>query len=109
MFKRLLTLIGFALFSVQLMAQVTTSSMSGTVKSSTDEPLVGATVTATHLPTGTVYRTVTRTGGRFDIVNMDPGGPYTVAVSFIGFGMATRSDITLALGEEYRTDFIIDQ
>ncbi len=107
MFKRLLTLIGFALFSFQLMAQVTTSSMSGTVKSSTDEPLVGATVTATHLPTGTVYRTVTRTGGRFDIVNMDPGGPYSVAVSFIGFGMATRSDITLALGEEYRTDFIM--
>ena len=88
------------------MAQVTTSSMSGTVKSSTDEPLVGATVTATHLPTGTVYRTITRTGGRFDIANMNPGGPYTMEVTFVGLETNTRPDVFITLGETSRQDFI---
>lgn len=59
--------------------------MSGTVKTNTGEVLVGATVTATHEPTGTVYRVQSRTGGRFDINNMNPGGPYSVEISFVNF------------------------
>jgi len=80
------------------MAQTTTSSMSGVIKTGAGEPLVGATVTATHEPTGTVYKTQTRTGGRLDIPHMNPGGPYTVQVSFVNFATEKRSDVYLSLG-----------
>ena len=86
-------------------AQVTTSSMSGVVKSSNGDPLVGTTVTATHTPTGTQYRVLTRAGGQFNIPNMNPGGPYVVEASYVGFGKGTKSDIILPLGDEYRVDF----
>jgi len=105
MLKRFFTLLLFALASGQFVtAQVTTSSMSGVVKAGDAEPLVGATVSATHLPTGTVYRALSRTGGRYDIQNMNPGGPYTVTITYVGYGQSQNTNINLNLGEEYRLD-----
>lgn len=102
MLKRILTLLVLAmLWSQYLNAQVTTSSISGTAKAANGEALVGATVVATHEPTGTVYRTVTRTGGRFDIQNVAPGGPYTIRITFVGFGEFARRDIMIPLGERF--------
>jgi len=82
-------------------AQVTTSSISGSVKAENANILAGATVTAKHEPTGTIYRTVSRTGGRFDIQNVAPGGPYTIKVSYVGYGEFSRADINIPLGETY--------
>ncbi len=89
------------------LAQNTTSSLSGTVKTNTGEVLVGATVTATHEPTGTVYRVQSRIGGRFDISNMNPGGPYNVEVSFVNFAVEKKGDIFLNLGETFKIDFAL--
>jgi hypothetical protein len=106
MLKRILivltTIMAFALTSF---GQNTTSSMTGVVKGANGDPLVGATVTLTHLPTGTVFKTQTKTGGRFDINNANPGGPYSMVVSYVNFKNATRDDIMLALGETSRQDF----
>ncbi len=88
-------------------SQTTTSSMSGTVKSADGSPLLGATITATHEPTGTVYRTQSLTGGRFDINNMNPGGPYTVDISYINFANDIRKDLNLALGEVYKYNSVL--
>ncbi len=79
--------------------QVTTSSMSGLVRGTTNAALEGATVTAVHTPTGTTYRTVTRTGGRFDIQNMETGGPYTVTISYVGYEPRELTNIFLLLGQ----------
>jgi outer membrane receptor protein involved in Fe transport len=87
-----------------VVAQVTNSSISGTVKSATNEALVGATVTATHQPTGTVFRTIAQQGGIFNIVNMIPGGPYKVEVSFAGFETFNQTELFLSLGENTRID-----
>lgn len=104
--KRLLQfVIAVLLVPTLTLAQNTTSSMSGTVKTTTGEVLVGATVTATHEPTGTVYRVQSRTGGRFDINNMNPGGPYTVEVSFVNFANEKKTEIYLSLGESFKLDF----
>ena len=86
-------------------AQVTTSSISGVVKDKSDNTLPGASITATHIPTGTVYTSVARSGGRFDINNMNPGGPYVITSTFIGFETQTKQDVFLTLGEIFRSDF----
>ncbi len=108
--KRLLQfVIAALLMPVLTLAQNTTSSMSGTVKTNTGEILVGATVTATHEPTGTVYRVQSRTGGRFDISNMNPGGPYSVEVSFVNYANEKKTEIYLSLGESFKLDVALAQ
>lgn len=87
-----------------LLAQVTTSSVTGTVKDEKGTLLEGATIAATHQPTGTVYRTGSLSKGVFNIVNMIPGGPYTIEVSYVGFQNFVQSDVLLALGENTRVD-----
>ena len=104
--KRILPLI-IAMFSFPLLmlGQVTSSSMSGFVKASTGEALSGATITATHEPTGTVYRVITKRAGEFNIANMNPGGPYTVTVSYVNYAADKHEDVNLTLGENARQDF----
>ena len=83
---------------------ITTAAMNGTITDSKGQPLPGATVVATHTPTGTTYGNSTNADGRFNIQNMRVGGPYTVKVSFVGYQDFTRTGITLSLGENFRFD-----
>ena len=107
MLKRILYLLSFAAIMGQVEAQVTNSSISGVVKSPTNEPLVGATITALHQPTQTVFRTISQKDGIFNIVNMIPGGPYNIEISFAGYESYTQSDLVLALGENTRVDGLL--
>lgn len=110
MLKRILCLLAVTLSaSIFVFSQVTTSKLSGSVKTGSGTNLVGATVVATHQPTGTVYRTVTRSGGSFDFANITPGGPYKVDVSYVGFGVMSRDSIYVSLGETSRQDFILSE
>ena len=102
--KRLFFLIAMMLMvSTAIMAQVTTSSMSGkvTVGDAAGEEVIGATVQAVHEPSGTRYTAVTNVDGRFSIQGMRTGGPYAVTVSYIGFQPKTLKGIQLQLGETY--------
>ncbi|HEU4473126.1 MAG TPA: TonB-dependent receptor [Flavisolibacter sp.] len=102
MLKRILCLLTISLLASNfLFSQVTTSGITGNAKDAEGQPLTGATITATHEPTGTVYRTVSRSGGRFDIQNIPPGGPYTVKISYVGFTDFVRTDVNLPLGEQF--------
>ena len=78
--KRLLFLIAAVMMVSTMIAQVTTSEMSGvvTVGDAKGEPVIGATVQAVHGPSGTRYATVTNVDGRFNIQGMRTGGPYSV-------------------------------
>jgi hypothetical protein len=96
----------FLFASQQLIhAQVTTSAIEGVVRSATGEVLSGASVKLTHLPTGTVVNSTTSSTGRYFIVNLQPGGPYTIEVSFVGYKAETRSEVYLDLGESAKSDF----
>lgn len=75
--------------------------MTGRINDDKGEGLIGATVKATHVPSGTVYGTVTRTDGNYTIPGMRIGGPYKVEISFIGFKTITLEGINLALGEPF--------
>ena len=82
------------------------ANFNGVVRdATTGETLPGATIIATHEPSGTEYGTVTRTDGRFNLRNLRIGGPYTVRVSFVGFRSAEESEINLELGQEYTINF----
>jgi len=84
-----------------LQAQVTTSSINGTVTGEKGEALQGATVTAEHLPSGTKYTTISKKGGVFNMPGLRAGGPYTVTVNYVGYKPQTTENINLALGDAY--------
>ena len=79
----------------------TTSSLSGRITDGQGEGLAGATIVATHEPSGTIYGATANTQGLFSIQGMRPGGPYKVEVSFIGFSKKTFTDINLLLGQHF--------
>ena len=97
---RFLAVALFLTIATVMQAQVTTSSMSGRV-TDVDGAVIGATVVATHVPTGTVYGASTRTDGSFNLSNMRVGGPYVVNISYIGFHTETFGGIQLSLGEDF--------
>ncbi|HEU5293075.1 MAG TPA: TonB-dependent receptor [Cyclobacteriaceae bacterium] len=84
------------------MAQgVTTSTLSGTIKDSNGGAVPGANIVATHTPSGTTYGTMSAADGKYSMPNLRTGGPYTVKISFVGYGEQTFGDIYLRLGETY--------
>ena len=89
--------------SVAAIAQVTTAGITGMVTAGGEEA-IGATVTAKHTPSGSVYRAVTNIDGHYVMTGMRAGGPYEVEVSYIGFQSAKFSDIQLSLGQNYVLD-----
>ena len=105
--KLLALLLGGVLTVFSASAQVTTSSLSGSVTDENHEPLVGAAVIAVHVPSGTQYAAITNTQGRFNLNGMRAGGPYSVEVSFLGMGTIQYTDITLTLGEPYIIDAVM--
>ncbi len=90
-----------------LNAQVTNSSITGVIKAGS-EVLQGATIKATHVPTGTTFTTASLKQGVFNIVNMIPGGPYTIEASYVGYQALKQDNITLALGENTRLDLSLN-
>ena len=109
MLKRILTLLVLALLSGQYIhAQVTTSSITGTAKNNTGEALVGATITATHIPSGSVYTTIAGKEGVFTLPNLRVGGPYSVKVTFSGLQPFTVDGVNLELGQPYSINALLN-
>lgn len=94
-----------------LFAQITTSSLNGSVTGGLkgDEPLVGATILATHTPTGTKYSTTSKGGGSFSIQNMRPGGPYTIEITYVDYKPTVYKDIYLQLAESFILNTVMDR
>jgi hypothetical protein len=102
--KLLLSLTLFLAIGTNVIAQETTSEIQGTV-SSAKQVLGNATVTAVHIPTGTVYKTTTREDGRYNLPNLKIGGPYSLSISYVGYNPTKESDIILSLGQVFKQNF----
>jgi len=89
-------------------AQVTTSGMSGKITAD-GEDVIGATIEAVHVPSGTRYVGVTNTKGMYNILGMRSGGPYEVKISYLGYETKTVKDVTLQLGETYNLSTSINE
>ena len=110
MSKRLLFMAMMLTSVLTLMAQVTTSALSGKVTmNDTKEEVIGATIQAIHEPSGTKYAAVTNANGRFTIQGMRNGGPYSVAISYIGYETKTFRNIVLELGETYNLNALLSE
>ncbi|MBC7890030.1 MAG: TonB-dependent receptor [Ferruginibacter sp.] len=86
-------------------AQETTSEIQGIITDNGQSPLMGATIVAVHLPTGTKYGTTSRKNGQFNLSNIRVGGPYLVTTTFVGFREEKQEDIFLSLGTAFKADF----
>jgi len=101
MLKRLTILLFAVSASFFSFSQVTTSSMTGTIKDNNGQLLAGATVTATHVPSGTVYSTISSRDGVFNLQGLRVGGPYQVKIDYVGLKSAIFENVILQLGEPY--------
>ncbi len=97
-----------AVLAITANAQVTTSAITGKVVLSDDDSgVIGATVRAVHVPSGTRYTAVTNESGRYTIQGMRVGGPYTVEISYVGYDTHKVDNINLALGETSTVNAIL--
>jgi len=98
----LLMTIGFVGFG-----QVTTSSISGVVKNQKNEVLVGATIQATHVPTGTKYNSATNKNGSYVLPAVRVGGPYIIQATYVGYGKDEVIDVNTQLGVTSNVNFFL--
>ncbi len=106
MIRYILTLTLCALVFSTMQAQVTTSSVKGMVTDESGTTMPGATVVATHMPSGSAYGVITRDDGGYVIPNMRVGGPYRIEASFTGYQTFVVNDVFLQLGDKRSLDIV---
>ncbi|MFH6769561.1 carboxypeptidase regulatory-like domain-containing protein [Gaetbulibacter aquiaggeris] len=88
-------------------AQVTTSNIKGLILDEASQPLMGANIVVVHTPTGTKDGAATNFDGRYNLLNLRVGGPYTITVSYIGYKAQTFNDVYLDLGKTLSLDLTL--
>jgi hypothetical protein len=86
--------------ALPVMAQDTSSSISGRVLDAGGQPVAGATVTIVHEPSGTTKVVTTGTDGRYAAQGLRVGGPFDVTVSKDGMTSTAKHDVYLQLAQE---------
>ncbi|QPF74821.1 TonB-dependent receptor [Roseateles sp. DAIF2] len=86
-----------------VMAQNTTSAVSGRVTANDGKPVAGATVSILHRESGSANNVTTDAEGRYSARGLRVGGPYTITVSK-GSDKDVRDGIYLALAESLSLD-----
>ncbi|SDG91136.1 TonB-dependent receptor [Chitinophaga filiformis] len=83
----------------QLSAQTTQASITGVVTDETKQLIPGASVLVRNESTGFSSRTITNTKGEFSLKELPLGGPYTITISFVGYGEQKRTGYSLNQGD----------
>jgi hypothetical protein len=98
---RIAGLMILGLSTIGLVAQSsTTSALTGRITTDSSTALSGATLTLTHVPTGTSDVLVTKKSGRFSFTGLRPGGPYTLSVLANGYQTREYQGLQLNLSQE---------
>jgi Carboxypeptidase regulatory-like domain/TonB dependent receptor len=96
----LATLAAALMAPVAIHAQETTAVVRGEITGA-GAPLAGASVTLTHVPSGTRAVSRTNAGGQFVASGLRVGGPYRIDVTAPNFVGATIEDVTALAGEPF--------
>ncbi|MCZ6595298.1 MAG: carboxypeptidase regulatory-like domain-containing protein, partial [Bacteroidetes bacterium] len=83
------------------------SSIKGLVTDNNSEPISGANIVAVHTPSGTTYGAITNFDGRFNLLNMRIGGPYSVTISYVGYGTQSYDNVNLILGRAENVNVVL--
>ncbi len=92
---------------IVLNAQITTTTLFGTVTDKTGAMVAGADVTATNTGTNFVRSTKANEQGEFRIEFL-PIGNYSVAINVAGFKKFLQKGVTLEVGQAVRVDASLD-
>ncbi len=76
----------------------TTSAIAGRVLDEQGAPLANVQVIATNQATGHSLGVLTRADGRYQLPGLQPGGPYRISASMIGYATNSVDDVSLILG-----------
>src|SRR6266508_1634885 len=97
----------FALTTVSVLAQTSTSSITGRVVDSRDAILPGATVTVTNEATGLSQTQTTTESGVYAFASL-PVGTYTVTVEQTGFKKFQQTHNALEVGTPLAVDVVLE-
>ena len=105
---RVLPLAIAALFAASgVLAQNTSSSLSGHVLDASGKPVGGATVQIVHVPSQTTRVVTTDANGGYSAQGLRVGGPYDITVLENGQKEAEKGDVTLRLAENSTIDLTV--
>ncbi len=90
-----------------MMAQMTTSSILGTVRDSSGAAVASAGVKIRNLGTNDAREVITMSDGRFRVPLLPPGS-YEVTVTATGFGKYVQGPIVLRLGQDAEVDLKLE-
>ena len=96
-----------ALLALPAAAQTSTASLGGRIWNS-NGPVEGATVVAIHTQTNTQYYASTDSRGWYQLLDMLPGGPYTVRIHYFEYKPLTVRDLYLFVGQNSLVDADIE-
>ena len=105
--KKVILLLLLSITTSFAFSQVTTSAISGVVRDPKNQVLPGTTVSAIHVPTGTVYKAATNKIGAYVFPAVRVGGPYTITASYVGFKVDEVKDVATSLGVTSNVDFYL--
>ncbi len=94
--------------SVRLAAQGSQPSIVGIVRAKAGEPLADTDIDVLNTESGVRLHVITDHGGRFLVLNLPLGGPYTVTARRIGFHPASHAGIRMVLGERRDLTFELE-
>jgi len=103
----LIAVVFFLSSPLLLFSQVTTATLSGSIKDSKGEGLQAATVTVDYPDAGIKQVLLTKSDGRFTVPNLRVGGPYRVTVEHVSYAKAVSENIFLELGLNNTIDFTL--
>src|SRR5579863_6603148 len=106
--RKIFIVLIFVLMVFGTFAQQTSSSLSGRIFDPSAEGLPGATLQVVFTPTNTSYGVVTNKEGRYFLANLNPGGPYEITVTFVGYKTEKFTNINLRLGETQKLDVVLE-
>ena len=98
------------LLSGEIWGQATNATFRGVIKDmETGELLPGANLVLKNTSTGFSVGTVTNINGEYLFNQVPLGGPYTLSVSYIGYGEIQKSGFMINLGNTITEDFKLDK
>lgn len=97
------------LTSRETTAQTTQASISGVVLENQKSPLPGATVQVRNESTGFTTGTLTNAQGGYSFKELPLGGPYTLRVTFLGYGEQKRTGYALNQGDAVRVNMTMQE